>query len=311
MPAKYTSSAELRAAHRDAGLSVTLMGMSGVGKTTLARALSVRRWFHYSGDYRIGTHHLQEAIVDNLKIEAMKVDRLRRLLLDDLIHIGVNIDIDNIQIMSDYLGTIRDPENPDGLSIDEFRERQVAYREAEIRAMLDVGTFIRKAHQVYGYKSFVNDAGGSLCDIVDVEAERIADDPVLKHLGEHTLIVHINSDEASRDELIRRSGDAPKPIYYQPHFLNEQLAPFQRHGMLDENDLPGRFQALIFRNLIGNRQARYEAIAKAWGCAISERDAGELTDLWVKNPHKKERAVLAAEIENRFVDLLAEALDRE
>ena len=35
--------------------SVTLLGMSGVGKTHLSMLLRSHHWFHYSGDYRIGT----------------------------------------------------------------------------------------------------------------------------------------------------------------------------------------------------------------------------------------------------------------
>ncbi|MGI9309642.1 MAG: ATPase, partial [Gammaproteobacteria bacterium] len=35
--------------------AVTLLGMSGVGKTTLANKIPKSSWFHYSGDYRIGT----------------------------------------------------------------------------------------------------------------------------------------------------------------------------------------------------------------------------------------------------------------
>src|SRR6188472_4448588 len=33
--------------------AITLLGMSGVGKTTLAYKLPRSKWFHYSGDYRI------------------------------------------------------------------------------------------------------------------------------------------------------------------------------------------------------------------------------------------------------------------
>jgi putative ribosome biogenesis GTPase RsgA len=37
---------------------ITLLGMSGVGKTRLASKLDSEQWYHFSGDYRIGTHYL-------------------------------------------------------------------------------------------------------------------------------------------------------------------------------------------------------------------------------------------------------------
>ncbi|MEA3273932.1 MAG: ATPase, partial [Pseudomonadota bacterium] len=43
--------------------SVTLLGMSGVGKTYLSALLRRHDWFHYSGDYRIGTRYLDEHIL--------------------------------------------------------------------------------------------------------------------------------------------------------------------------------------------------------------------------------------------------------
>ncbi|MEK7840384.1 MAG: ATPase, partial [Pseudomonadota bacterium] len=33
--------------------SITLLGMSGVGKTRLAMRLRRKNWFHFAGDYRI------------------------------------------------------------------------------------------------------------------------------------------------------------------------------------------------------------------------------------------------------------------
>jgi len=38
--------------------AVTIFGMSGVGKTSLARMLRHHDWFHYSVDYRIGTRYM-------------------------------------------------------------------------------------------------------------------------------------------------------------------------------------------------------------------------------------------------------------
>lgn len=52
---------------------ITLLGMSGVGKTYLSTLLRNSNWFHYSGDYRIGTRYLDEAIMDMIKKQAMQV----------------------------------------------------------------------------------------------------------------------------------------------------------------------------------------------------------------------------------------------
>ena len=41
--------------------AITLLGMSGIGKTTLANKLPKTEWFHYSADYRIGTKYLERA----------------------------------------------------------------------------------------------------------------------------------------------------------------------------------------------------------------------------------------------------------
>ena len=37
---------------------ITLLGMSGVGKTHISTMLRSHEWFHFSGDYRIGTRYL-------------------------------------------------------------------------------------------------------------------------------------------------------------------------------------------------------------------------------------------------------------
>jgi len=80
---------------------VALIGMSGLGKSYLSNILrSSGDWFHYSVDYRIGTHYLGEHIVDNFKQEAMKNPFLAEHLLSDSIYIASNITFENLAPLS-------------------------------------------------------------------------------------------------------------------------------------------------------------------------------------------------------------------
>ncbi|MEN8260768.1 MAG: ATPase, partial [Pseudomonadota bacterium] len=144
--------------------SITLLGMSGAGKTTLANKLPRDKWFHYSGDYRIGTKYLAEPILDNIKRQAMDVPFLRKLLLSDSIYICNNITVNNLTPISSFLGKLGN-EALGGLTLDEFKRRQELHRQAEIDAMKDVPVFIHKAEDIYGYRHFINDAGGSVCEL--------------------------------------------------------------------------------------------------------------------------------------------------
>ena len=146
--------------------ALTLLGMSGVGKTTLANKLPKSKWFHYSGDYRIGTKYLSEPILDNIKRQAMQVGFLRDLLRNDSIYIASNITVHNLEPVATFLGKIGRPDLG-GLPVAEFKKRQKLHRDAEIGAMRDVAAFIEKAQEIYGYDHFINDAGGSLCEIND------------------------------------------------------------------------------------------------------------------------------------------------
>jgi len=146
--------------------SITLLGMSGVGKTFLSNLLRSSDGFHYSGDYRIGTRYLNEPILDNIKVKAMQVPFLRDLLRSDSIYINNNITFNNLDVVSTFLGKIGDPELG-GLPLDEFKRRQKLFGEAEHAAMSDVPAFIQKAQKIYGLNHFINDAGGSLCEIED------------------------------------------------------------------------------------------------------------------------------------------------
>jgi hypothetical protein len=251
--------------------SLTLLGMSGVGKTRLALRLRRRNWFHYSGDYRIGTRYLDEPILDNIKQQAMQVPFLRGLLRSDSIFIRNNITVDNLQPVSSFLGKLGDPEKG-GLALKEFKRRQALHHAAEIAAMRDVPEFIDKAHTIYGYKHFINDAGGSLCEL---------DDPAtLRILAEHTLILYIKATEKDEQELIRRAEEDPKPLYYREAFLDEQLAHYQTEkgsayvAQIDPDD----FVRWMFPRLFYSRIPRYEAIANEYGYTLTTDELKESRD---------------------------------
>ena len=251
--------------------AITLLGMSGVGKTRLACLLRNADWFHYSGDYRIGTHYLSEAMSDNVKQQAMQIPLLKKLLLSDAITIDNNISVDNLKAVSTFLGELGDPEKG-GLGLREFKRRQNLHREAEISAMLDVPDFIKRSHDVYDYKHFINDAGGSLCELEN--------ETVLKTLAENTLIIYIRATDQDEVELIKRAEQDPKPLYYREAFLDEHLDVY-----LKENDLeyaamvdPDDFVRWIFSRLFYNRIPRYQAIADEYGYTVCTNDIAKVNN---------------------------------
>ena len=146
---------------------VLLFGMSGLGKTHIAKLLRKSGgWFHYSVDYRIGTHYMGEHIVDNVKLKAMENAFLANLLKTDSIYIRSNITFENLAPLSTYLGQ-PGAEISGGLNYQEYVKRQNQHLEAEKAAMLDTVHFIDKARNLYNYPNFICDSSGSLCEIVD------------------------------------------------------------------------------------------------------------------------------------------------
>jgi hypothetical protein len=252
--------------------NVTLLGMSGVGKTHLSTLLCGHHWFHYSGDYRIGTRYLDEPILDLIKQQAMQVPFLRDLLRRDWIYIRNNIRVNDLGPVLSFVGKLGNPELG-GVALEDFSQRQARYRDGEIAAMHDVPEFIRKAQEIYGYRHFVNDVGGSLCEL---------DEPsVVDLLVAHTLILYIKvTDEEEEQKLIERAQSDPKPLYYRPAFLREQLDVY-----LEENNLgyaaemdPDAFTRWVFPRLFRSRLPRYEAIAGPHGYSVTSREVAGVRD---------------------------------
>jgi len=266
--------------------AVTLLGMSGVGKTHLANRLPKTNWFHYSGDYRIGTKYLAEPILDNIKRQAMRVGFLRDLLRSDSIYIANNISVHNLEPVSTFLGKIGRADMG-GLQTAEFKRRQRLHLAAESAAMVDVVEFIDKAHEIYGYDHFLNDAGGSICELPP--------GPAIDALAKHTLILYLKPDPQMIEELVQRAVSDPKPLYFNDSFLDRKLAEYlgnEKLGSAEEID-PDQFVKWIFPELLEHRRPLYEALANDYGYTV---DAG---------------LVRGINSESDFIELIADGIDRQ
>ena len=229
-----------------------------------------------------------EYIADNAKAEAMKVPFLRELLLSDSIFIGSNITFENLTPVAAYLGKPGDTAKG-GLPIAEYKRRQEQFRVAEIRALLDTEYFEDRAQQLYGYPNFICDTGGSICEWVDANDPN---DQILSELSKHTLMVWIKGDEAHTEELVRRFDRAPKPMSYQPEFLDRVWQEYLNENGIAEGDVdPDAFIRWTYAQALAHRQPRYQAMADNWGITVTADQISSVKD------------------EAGFVDLIASALE--
>jgi len=125
----YKSVAEFLNAPRKA---ITLMGMSGVGKSYLSNMMSGWGWFAHSCDLEIGTRYL-----------AAELDG--------------PVSADDISALSRFIS------KPGDLPMAEFLRRQKLYYKAECAALSCVPDLVSV------HDKFVNDSTGSLCEIEDEE----------------------------------------------------------------------------------------------------------------------------------------------
>lgn len=271
--------------------TVTVLGMSGVGKTTFARLLLDHHWFHFSVDYRIGTKYMDEHIADNFLREAMKNPFLGQLLRSDSIYIRSNITFDNLAPLSTYLGK---PGNPakGGIPFAEYKRRQAQHREAEVRALQDVPNFITRARDVYQYEHFICDSGGSLCEVVNPDDPN---DPVLRTLADHTLLLYIEGTPEHTAMLVERFRKYPKPMYYQPAFLDSKWAEYKAANKIRNDDEvdPDGFAVWGFEQLLHHRIPLYERIAQNFGYTVRMRDVPSVTS------------------DEAFVSLVAKTIDQK
>lgn len=248
---------------------ITLLGMSGVGKTHLSDLLMQDHWFHYSGDYRIGTRYLDEAILDNIKLKAMEVPFLRDLLRTDSIYINNNISVYNLQPVATFLGKLGDPELG-GLPLKEFKRRQELHRLAEIAAMKDVPDFIRKAADHLATSTSSTTPAAACASSTTATSSRCSPphaDPL--HQGEHARRGAADAARSQRPQ----AALLPRGLPGRTRAVHAGKGRRVRGG-----NRAGRFRALGVSRLFYARIPRYERIAAEYGYTVTTDELATVRD---------------------------------
>ena len=168
----------------------------------------------------------------------------------------------------------------------EYVARQAQHRAAEIAALHDTARFIARAAGLYGYQNFVCDTSGSICEVVNPEDPAC---PVLTALQQNLLLVWIKGSDGHKDALVRRFDRAPKPMYYQPAFLQSLWAEYLAAMQQTEAQVdPDAFLRFGYARLLDHRQPRYAALAR-WGVTVLAEDVSA-----VQNPADLNRLIARA-----------------
>jgi dephospho-CoA kinase len=219
---------------------ITLMGMSGVGKTYLSLMLSEQGWYHYSCDLEIGTNILGKEIEETL-------NEPNRVTADDLSQ------------LSNYVSRLGD------LPYDEFKRRQQKYLEAECGSLKKLPQIVEKA-KAQGFQNVLNDSTGSLCEIDD--------DLLLDTVDENSLIVYIKANAEEEKAVLQRAQDYPKPMFFSPERFDYWVSEYSADkGGISADDFDADdFGRWVFPRLFENRLPKYQAIADKYGTTIPSEE---------------------------------------
>lgn len=241
---------------------ITLMGMSGVGKTYLSLMLSKQGWFHYSCDLEIGTKYLGQEIEETL-------DEPNRVKAEDLSQ------------LSNYVSRLGAKQHG-GLPYDEFKRRQQKYLAAECQSLRELQNVVKQAH-AKGFQHVINDSTGSLCEIDD--------EVLLDSIDENSLIVYIKANAEQEQKVLKRAQEYPKPLFYSPERFEYWVEQYLAEKNLKDADeiVTDDFSRWVFPRLFENRLPKYQAIADKYGVTIPSEafqditTANEFLDIVVKH----------------------------
>lgn len=226
--------------------AVTFIGMSGTGKTYLSCRLQEWGWRTYSCDYEIGARFLKSEL-ENFLVNSQEFSA------------------ENINALHEFLGKLGDSALG-GYDLDLFRERQMAYYNAEVRALWGMGKFMDQ-----GSGSFVHDATGSLCEIED--------EGVVNDVAKRTLFVYLKADEEAERLVLQRALDYPKPLFFPNAFLLQKIDEYlQEKGLNGVSQMvPDEFSRWVFPHLFEARKPKYQRLADLYGVTIPAREFANLS----------------------------------
>ena len=219
---------------------ITLMGMSGVGKTYLSLMLDKQGWCHYSCDLEIGKRILGEEIEKTLgepnKVTAADLSQLSR-----------------------YVSRLGDIQKG-ALPYDEFKRRQKKYYDAECKSLGQLRQVVTHATR-NGFTHTVNDSTGSLCEIDDAQ--------LMDFIDENSLIVYIKASAEEEQEVLKRAQEYPKPMFFSPEKFDEWVQQYAADNKISAEEFdPDAFSRWVFPKLFENRLPKYQAIADKYGVTI-------------------------------------------
>ncbi len=90
-------------------------------------------------------------------------------------------------------------------------------------------------------------------------------------------MVWIKGSDDHTAELVRRFDRAPKPMYYQPHFLHAAWEEYRAtHSVTEETCDPDHFVRWTYARALAHRQPRYAAMAR-WGVTVTAEEVGDVS----------------------------------
>jgi hypothetical protein len=211
--------------------SITLMGMSGVGKTYLSSLMSAWGWAHYSCDLEIGKKFLSAELPSPVTCA------------EDLSH------------LSSFIGKLG-AKAQGGLDLTEFKRRQKLYYDAECKALEQVPSLSALSQK------FMHDSTGSLCEIMDED--------LIDRLGQASLFVYIKASKEDEAHVLQRAREYPKPLFFPPDQFDSWLGDYLAEKHLDSSEQvnPDDFARWVFPRLFQSRLPKYQRLADRYGVTV-------------------------------------------